>query len=145
VTLSSGPEHDHLHPAQQEDIGDLHGYLFENGVLAQYEITNRSDQQAHIYFLTVGPDGRLHMGPLLRDQNLVVGGVSPNDTATGTAFKVKGAGLKETRFLWSADLVLELLSLPTVATGAANNLDVDRIASMRMKRVWYLVREDTGM
>jgi hypothetical protein len=142
VTLSSGADGDVLLPAKQGAIGELHGYHFESGVLARYEVMNPDDQPAHIYHMTIGLRGRLILGQVLQDKGLAAKGLGPKENAPGDIFRVKGAGLKETRLFWSPEVIWDLFSPPTTATRIV--LDEEQLSQMRMKRVWHLVREPAG-
>ena len=96
----------------------------------------------HIYFLAIRPDGRLVLGPLLRDPWLAIGGLEPKEEwEPGTAFEVANVGLTETRIFCSPKPIPSLLLPPTTAArDVVSRPEESELSGLRRKTTWYWVQ-----
>jgi hypothetical protein len=130
-------------------FGNLQGYELPlssgaQGSFARFSVKVKDQGYGlqHIYFLVIRPDGRLVLGPLLRDPRLALGGVEPREVwARGMPFEVANVGLTETRILCSPKPIPSLLLPPTTATRDVISQPYgSELDGLCRQTIWYRVR-----
>jgi len=115
-------------------------YEVQDGVVAQFQITNLTDAPAHVYFLTVTPHGRLVVGALPKEGVMKIQGIPPNATAESDRFRVRGApGYNETRIFYARQPIEPLLFPPTTASRELRAVSGGLLEDVRMKVIRFRV------
>lgn len=144
ITILTGPSHGDLHsaPLMLGPAGDA--YRIEDGALAQFQVTNLSDERIFLFYVAIVPTGRLVIGPLLDPGRWDVSGLEPHGTGVGNAFLARGlpGSVTETRIFCSPKMIWELMSPPTIAMRSVSHLDGAILRQMQMVTVLYQFPDD---
>ncbi len=90
LRMLSGPDAHRLHLLKSSRLSAHVCYKVENNSIAQFQVTNTGDDAAHLYYLTVVPNGRLVILPLL-EGDAGIDGLAPGATGSGQMWKVRRA------------------------------------------------------
>jgi hypothetical protein len=134
---------DNFAPAPTAPFAMGTAFQARNGALARYQIENASPARAHLYFMTITPQGRMIVGPLPEQDDARIDGIAPGASGFGQKFKVKGLpGIVENRILYSPQRVSELLFPATVAARDVNTIAPAALAALQMQPLFYQIVSD---
>lgn len=120
------------------DAGEI--YQIPEGAVARYLVENTTDAPAHLYFITIAPNGRMIVGPLLEEDAARIDGLAPRAPGAGQKFQVKGLpGIVENRIVYAPQRVSKLLFPATVAARGLDLLPADLIATLQVQPVLYQI------
>ena len=118
-------------------------YEIEDGALAQFEVTNQGEIPAHLYAITLIPDGRMLVQPLLASDTYRIDGLPSGATERGARFVVKGlpGSVTETRIICSPQRISAMLFPPSTATRDVEGPDSTVIANIQTLRIFQRTPE----
>lgn len=143
TVILTAKESAELHEAPLVPCAAGNAYQVENEAVAQFQVTNLSDEPVYLYYISVVPTGRLVIGPLLDPVYVDVQGLGPNGCGQGRPFHIRGlpGSVTKTRILSSPGMLWDVFAPPTVASRSARN-QISLPYQMQMQTIWYQIVED---
>jgi hypothetical protein len=144
TVILTGKQLGQLEPAPLGPCPAGIAYQVEKDALAQFQVTNLSDEPMFLYYVSISPTGRLEIGPLLDPGHDHTQGLVPHATDVGLSFQVHDTtgAVREKRILCSPMVNWELFHPPTSSMRPAAALDPSVLDRIQMQTIWYQVLED---
>jgi hypothetical protein len=146
VDLLIGRDKRHLLPALRDIWEACDAFAVTNGCVARYRVKNLTESPVHVYHISITPEGRLRVGPLLENDEFRIDGLPSGASGNGLPFLVKGVpSLRETRLFCSKDRVSELLfPAGTVTRAVIPDFLLPDSAPILMKRIWQKITDESA-
>lgn len=143
ITMQLENDAQEFTPAVSGSFAQGDAYLVGDGAVARYQIENTSGAPAHMYFITITPNGRLVVGPLLDSDQARIDGLAPGATGQAQKFRVKGLpGIVETRMMYAPQRISKLLFPPMVASRGLDGIAPEMLGQIQIQTVYYEILSD---
>ena len=146
VTMQIETRANEFENAPRVAFGADSAFQVQVDAVARYQAENTSDANAHLYFITILPNGRLLVGPLLEDETTRIDGLAPGAKGAGRKFQVKGLpGIIEMRIVYAPQRFARLLFPEMVAARALDVISPETVAALKSQTLFYeIVSQDVG-
>ena len=146
VTMQIETRANEFENAPRVAFGADSAFQVQVDAVARYQAENTSDANAHLYFITILPNGRLLVGPLLEDEATRIDGLAPGAKGAGRKFQVKGLpGIIEMRIVYAPQRFARLLFPEMVAARALDVISPETVAALKSQTLFYeIVSQDVG-
>ncbi len=146
VTMQIETRANEFENAPRVAFGADSAFQVQVDAVARYQAENTSSANAHLYFITILPNGRLLVGPLLEDEATRIDGLAPGAKGAGRKFQVKGLpGIIEMRIVCAPQRFARLLFPEMVAARALDVISPETVAALKSQTLFYeIVSQDVG-
>ena len=146
VTMQIETRANEFENAPRVAFGADSAFQVQVDAVARYQAENTSSANAHLYFITILPNGRLLVGPLLEDEATRIDGLAPGAKGAGRKFQVKGLpGIIEMRIVYAPQRFARLLFPEMVAARALDVISPETVAALKSQTLFYeIVSQDVG-
>lgn len=142
LRILSGPDRQSVKTTKRYQFRSRSLYKVQNDSIAQFWVKNVGDVPAHLYSLTIRPNGKLLPLPLLQDDAAIVG-LQPGCIGTGPQWRIEGlpGAVTETRVVYSPRPVQELLLPQTTDMREMGHLSTAAVADVQVTTIYDKITE----